>query len=732
MSIKRLGWIALVFLAAAIVSCAGEDKPYFDDSSKVNFKGAGCLAETFPNFDKFIDGELSNEGVAEFWDCVDTTLVTVERRVVGSEQNGSFKSTDLRWFVATYFLKSEDPDGIVINDILLDELMEIKRQFLGGSRQLLTRDELNATRTLVKEFKAMSLLINPYIKLLFYEEGRSANKGNVSLAVTRFTEVASRLGFLIGKQGNSYSFERLTRLLEEIDAIFEKKDKELPEWAKHIPTVQRIKSLFLNSSEDKVESGEWVSVANIFGQGLSLVFRAKYFFEEESLFKLKFIPEFSHMYSSVDRIINIALGARPDKKFPNNDFNGIIDSLDEAKLLPDLLGSDDIKHLWAVLVDKVLDKGESNADGLTVAELSEALNVFNGWYLTQRWLAGDPNIAESVIAEMKEVLQTPWEYRTDEQGRMIFNDNILDDRDNKNKTIRTPNIESSTQLNWERVAFDMILRGYIQDPEEKKTRRGLTKEELDIAFADIKPIFVQLGLIDEDDDTFATSAYFQASLFMPRSNGDFIFDFFEMIEYAHFVLAGIEMGSLFVEALPEQCILDNDIGVVDYDCWRQGFKDLYMDRYDNMAFMVDFLAEQSDREFRKVLDGLEKAARDVGSNNKTIRRSEIYKIGIFMQYIETLMFRFDIDRNLKFDLNEGLAAVPLFTPQLKELVDGLDSDKETRVIITFMMKYGNPPDITNPLSILRYLHWRWSEKKWKLNTDREKIIQILSSLTDFL
>ena len=725
MYFKRLGWPLIIsLLSIVLVSCAGEDDPYFEPSD-VQFKGAGCLADTFSNFDQFIEGNLKNQEVAEFWDCVSTALVTIERRVVGSGQNGNFKSTELRGFIGTYFLKSEEPGGIVITNELLDEVMEVKRQFLGGSRLLLTREELATTKELVKEFKYLSIKINPYIRTLFWDDSsKKPGQKKISAAVTRFSEVLDRLGFLINRQNNAYEFSRFITLLEEIDKIFDKKDKELPDWVQYIPTFQKVKSLFLNSSEDRIDDGEWMSLAKVLGQGMSVFFRAKYYFSSETMYSLSTVPEFSLMYSSVDTIIREALDRRKDQGdnpvFSNDDFNGIIESLGEKDLLGDFLSAEDIKKLWSVLVDKVLTPDTRVEDGLAAKELDEAYNIFNNWYHTQRWLLGEPK-EDDLVAEMKEVLDTPWPYRTDSEGRLIFDDN---------KTL-VPNIESTTQLNWERAAFDLVLRGYIEDPEERRTRRGLTKEELDIAFADIKPIFVQLGLIDADDDGFANSAYFQSSLFMPRSNGDFIFDFIEMIEYAHFVLAGIEMGGKFLDAMPPDCVINEETGDVDYQCWRVSFRELFADRYSNMPFMVDFMTNLPDKNFYKVMDGLESSTRDKGASKEIIKRSEIYEVGIFMQYIETLMFRFDHDRNLQLDISEGLEAVPLFTPQLKELV-GIDSDKEVKIILTFMMKYGKPPNPSNPLSLLRYLHWRWTESKWKIKTDRWKIIQILSSLSDFL
>ena len=62
-----------------------------------------------------------------------------------------------------------------------------------------------------------------------------------------------------------------------------------------------------------------------------------------------------------------------------------------------------------------------------------------------------------------------------------------------------------------------------------------------------------------------------------------------MIEYTHFVLAGIEMGKHFIESLPAACVQDGDLGDVDYLCWRKGFFENFADRYSNMPFMVEYI-----------------------------------------------------------------------------------------------------------------------------------------------
>jgi hypothetical protein len=108
-------------------------------------------------------------------------------------------------------------------------------------------------------------------------------------------------------------------------------------------------------------------------------------------------------------------------------------------------------------------------------------------------------------------------------------------------------------------------------------------------------------------------------------------------------------------------------------------------------------------------------------------------MGIIMQYIETLMLRFDKDQNGILNLDETMQAFPLFLPTIASLIDmdPVKDRKELLNIFTFMLKYGEPPNPKNALSLLRFLHWRWSKDSWKISAKRGTLVSVLANLSEY-
>lgn len=716
MYIKR---IFLGILVLSLLSCSGEKDAYFGANAVKVSTGTDCLAETFSKLDEFLLGTLPDAGVIAFWDCASTALDSIEKYVIGSEINGDYKATDIRWFVETYFLKKGKPGEIKISNELLDELMAIKGIFLGGNREYLTKKEIASTRNLIKEFRQMTLSINPHIRTLFYSEKGDVSQTEVGKATTAFSAVVIRLGDFLQRQGNQYEFSRLVRFITEIDKIFNENDKKLPSWLDYLPGIQKIKGKLLNSSSALIEKNEWKSVMKLAAEGLSAYFRIKHYFNTNSLYQPDQVIEFSLVYKSIENIFSEGISVRHGNPISKADVEDVLIELVSLKILPDAFTPDELKQLWGVLVNKMLRTEGVNEEGLSRAKLDVLTKNIQMWYRTQRWILGDNSVDEDTIKEMKGVFNSPWTYRTDSEGRLIFD---------RNKS-PIPNIEAATQMNWLRAAFHLLINGYAEDIERRNNMVGLTREELDSAFKELKPLFVEVGLIKPDNDTFQNSVYLEASLFMPRANGDAILNFYEMIEYVHFILPATKMGKAFVAKLGPECLVDKD--TVDWTCFRQGFRALFKDSYASMPLMTRYLSGLKTKDFWKAMDGFEGGVRNKDLIGSPIAIPDISKIGIMMQYIEVLMFRLDVDQSQRLNLAEGLSAIPLFEYQLMKLLDIKDK-KQFRQVLTYMLKYGKPPNPKNVFSLISFLHWTLTEKSWKLDADRGKIISILGTLGDYL
>lgn len=715
--LSPFGWVSAVSVCVAIVlsaGCAGEQQQYFTEPN-VQMKGANCLATSLSKFTEFFEGNVSESDIHGFWDCFDTTITSIERYMEGSAENGNYKSQDIRQFVAKYFLKSSEPDGIIIGDQLLDELMEVKRQFLGGSRQILTQEEITKTHRLVKEFRSLTLRIHPSIALILKDnKGVKPSNQEVRRAISNVTFVIERLGDLLAVEQNAYSIDRFVRLVTELHKILDPaaRDNHIA-WLKYIPAFQELKHAFLLTSKTHVEQEEWRILSRLVSQGFALYFRYKHFFEVGTILNPATVIEVPKAFDGVYSILNEALQRRQNKSFSTAEFTEVVEALDTNGLLPTILPKATMLNLWSVLVDRLLSPKKFIEDGLGESELLFGRSIWQGWLVAQNYLLGvdvDPQHPE--VVDLKKFLDLPWPFIQDEEKRLVFS----------GPEPGTSDLISSTDINWMRPLFNLLAQGYGNGEK-------LTEDQLKTTITDIKPLLVLFGLISENSSTtFHSTLFLQANLFLPHANGDEFIDVHEIVEFVFFALRGAYAGDLFIKELSNHC--DTTQATVEPGCFREGLKFLFTDRVGHLPHLVAYAdsIKKKKKEWRQFVEDLEAAVRPKGqSYSDPISKGDIQELFVLMQFIETVMFRFDLDMSGQLNLEEALGALPLFESRLADL-SGFDDPEEIKTLFTFLLKYGEAPDMKNPISILRYLHWKFNKKKWKLDADRGTLVKILSSI----
>src|SRR5690606_29033133 len=143
--------------------------------------------------DRYLNGKTSVEEVESFWGCTKYAVRTFRDKVEGSTPGG-YTARELRDFIQRYFLGGDDPDAVQINDELLNELMQIKRIFVGGGDRFISYSELDRTFTLIDEFRAVSVSLHPYILIITKRVEGVPAPSEVDAGAERFIEGMRRLG----------------------------------------------------------------------------------------------------------------------------------------------------------------------------------------------------------------------------------------------------------------------------------------------------------------------------------------------------------------------------------------------------------------------------------------------------------------------------------------------------------------------------------------------------------
>lgn len=717
-----VGLVLTTTIGAFVVSCANENQPYYTIPT-VQLKGSNCLKGATEIVSRYMKGEAQEKEVEGFWDCASFAIKTFQEKVEGNNPAG-YAATELRDFLERYFLGGNEKDALKIEDPLLKEIMEVKRLFVGGNAEFITRAELEKGMELIQEFRGISVRLLPHVRLIFYQNNGEVPSGaEVDAAAAQIETAFEQIGGIFAASGVPYDFARLDELLKQVDRLFKRHDKSdtFEGFNKYIPLVARIKSILLNSTTERILGGEWKAACSAIGRGFSLYLRGYFFLNAKSLFDLSRLDQFEKMGRMAVELFKEAFTRRNNEPIALEETDALIDEWQKIAELPFGLKVDHFKSMWRTVVDKILSGASKTPTGLALVEVEKLDVEFTDWLNIQRWLLGATGHQprNDSLVEMQALLATPWPLSTDIEGRLLFHPDFLGQW----------NVEAMSRMNWLRALFRLVVLAYTQDPMRRDRLTGLDKSEFDEAYADLKPFLVALGLIEDSNTTFGERVMREAGLFTSRGNGDAILNFKEVVEYVHYVLSGIDTGELFVERVAPECPVIDD--AIQAPCFRAAFRKYFNERYAHLPLMVSYASTLDDKGWSKMIKALELANREEGAANTPVKTSDIYEMGILLQYIETVMLRFDVDLNGAIDLREGLAALPLFENVLAEFA-GMDPKKDAkdiRAIFTYMLKYGEPPDKKNILSLLRYLWWRMNEKSWKVNADRGVILQILSSLS---
>ncbi len=724
--------ISSVITAALIVtlSCKNEDTPRVTVPI-VSLKGTDCLQNSPDIMENYVNGKASEYEVNAFWTCFRGAISTFMNRVEGSDPKRGYKATELRRFLETNFLGGDKPDAIKINDELLSQFMHVKQLLIGGHELYLTQRELNRLIELFEELRGMSQELRPYIKVLFQtKKDQKPDPDVVGLAAVKFEDILIRVGSLIAKQKVTYKLSDFKSFLNELNSVFERRGNGdgLKKAAEFVPLISAAKAVLFPGDSGVIGPDEWDGLFRFGGHAFSTSMRFGLFLGEDSMKTAAMLNETQRMGRSVFMILNEAFARRPDHIIPSSAFDNLFEEYAKKYKLPLNISLAQMQNLWSTLVDKILPEYGTNVPGWSLAEMKRLETEFENFISVQFYLIGNERVGQGVeaIEEMKGVLDT-YVLPMDSMRRIIF--------------LRNPaavwDIYSKTKYNALRVAIRLVMQAYTADPIRRHNLGGVNEKEFDAAYTAIKPFLVLLDVVKENDTELGPRIFREANLFTTRANGDTQINFYEVIEYAHFVHSGINTGKLLRADLvgdpadPSTALCPHTDDAIDVHCFRQHYRDLFSRDYANMPKMVEYFATLNAKDWKTALTGLETTNRTGGATQTPIENNDIYEMGVLLQYIEVLMIRFDVDQNGYLDLQEGLTALPLFQVVIAGImgVDPVADAKEVRALFTYMLRYGEAPNPAKPLTILRYLNWKWSEKSWKLTADRSIILKILSSLS---
>lgn len=713
-----------VLFVLFLPGCAGESRPAKTIPRVVQGSSA-CLAYSLDTVSKYFKGTVKENDVHKIWDCFSNITSEFRLYVKGNTQN-VYTGEELRAFIEFYFLQMYKPrpgEKHLINDDLLHEMMALKKLFLGGSAVSVTLDELSETLIFIEEMRDISLKFRPFAPLLFSSDNKEAPSPEIIFQVKNVIADVSRNFFnRLIKKNSIYEISRSQKLLHEIYNLFTwiAPQETHSDFSNLAPVLGQLKFLFLNTDSKVISSKDYIELPRLVSEIAGLHVHIKFYANKNNLFDADRFFNLKSLALSTIEFLRGGLLAREERIIPTRDFDTLIAKLEQAKLLPFGLTVREAKELSRVFFDFILRQQNLNAaSGFTIEKLNLLQERVSDWASVQELILNNQeDTSNPGWREIKELATGGWGFNLDERNRAIITGHS-----------DSTNIMGMTKLNWSREMLTFLARAYIKDVTRAKNLQ-LNREELNQAFLDLRPLLVGLGLVGRNDLEFDKSLFREANLFMPRSDGDDLLSVYELVEYVHFVFSGIAAGDYFVSRLDQGCLTDN--GEIRHSCFREKFKNSYSEFLEHMPKYVSYISNLSLAELDSDLNWVESVSRTRSPRGGPIQKYEICRAFIFLQYIEITLLHFDKDESGVIDLDEGLESLPHFSMTVANLLK-LDMDEDAeyiRSLFTYLLRYKETPSGSDPLSDLKFLHWRWHPDSWQFTVSRSSLLQILSVMNN--
>ncbi|MCO5141502.1 MAG: hypothetical protein M9962_00260 [Oligoflexia bacterium] len=737
-----IGVLGLCILLLPACSLRFNEEKVPPATISVSSSERACLSEAGNTLNDFFEGKASDPAIDGFFYCLQKSIYLFLENARGQDPN-RYDPKELAGFVSKYFLNGKEiPEGF------LRELMKLKKGIFGGSTQNLTRDEVYQIVHLFGAFSSVAKKVNPYMPLTpDVLLGPNVDEDKFSHSLDALEAASLELGDVLKGSLGEYSISDFVGLMNQTEVFMKSAGWEIPwkekvyQWIELLPPL---KGALVSQPKNIISKEDWAKLFYLVPRYYGLFLRYKLYFDQpKSFIEGEGLYLFSKIFDESVYLIESSLNGRKSGKITGEEIEEILDQLIALDLVK--IKKKEILTVLTLLVNKVIP--DSQAKGrlqFSLKNLSELKTLYSYYTDGKRMLEGifkqthgssykngEISFSQTVRYANEDLSQfTIFNNESTKVAKRDLQENIANvdlvfDKDLKAALVPVGSPKMSffhlDRMHLFRILNKVVMRSY------GSSRGSISEKQIKIMLKEFSPFLDFLKIDSKSVSDILHSRLYEASLFLPHSDGSVSLRLNEAMEFEVLLLSAVEQGDKIHREIAKVCKTSRRRSggyVVDAQCYRRtfaynsrvtwrvvpalatAFQEMTMDqRADAIGAMDPFL--RSDR---------------MGASYTQSDSRGLILIGY---YIELLFFRFDKDRNGVFDQDEVKKAYPLFEPiiakKAKEL--GRTDPKEFYKIYTYILAKRKIP--TTLGEKLGYLNWKAENP---FTTNRMQIMEIFSTL----
>ena len=717
----------------------------------------GCLDNLGPQFNKYVDGEISPFEWEETFKCMDNTLNTFTQFVAGNDPEG-YNQADVK-ALTEQFIITQKP--VTLN--FVRSVFELKSSLFGGKVTVITKGEIAEVRRILTEIRVSSTKLIPHLWNRKHKP-EAQNMREFIGAVQLFgAEVARTLNT---EKNPTLTKESVAQFLDELSKIsFSENKKDLKAWAEFIT---EIKVTLIGGDTGGIGPRDWKPLLTLGTElGASL---AAYFTMNPSKPNEGFVED-NLFTSEVVYFVRDTLKRQMEQQgggFAYNQIKRVIDNTPNEILPP---RAQDFKNgVKKYLEPRVGKDGKQRPPGLTklltsgsnthlnVQALERFVEIFvngtRGDHHLNQIMSGQETLTRREFADRaNRYSQSLSKAEKTEIERLVIVANrhqgmhkptekefFYGPRDRHSRT-------NLSKFSWYHLVADRLLSAY--GSKTVSTGRAGTRDDLLELTDDAMPILSALSMIHPDKKEVHKKRFREANLFTPSGNGDNFMDIIETTDYLSYLFSITGLS----KRIDDDILIDDDspnapcakigwddkmqLPTYDVRCFREHYSKNLESYFRQIPDFWKEVSNYSDAQLKHFHKQMETASKFTGYNEDPITSYDVDSYAGVVHYVEETMKKFDRRGGVSdgvIDRFEALEyAWPVFRIELLEFLP-IKWNYVGQKMLIYLMQKGQIPFacMSKPKAseILKLLWWWISggHKDW-FEANRLRVVYILAVLS---
>jgi hypothetical protein len=731
---------SILFSSLFLLSCSLKINEKPRASQKVVSDKMTCVQGLGVSFKKYLASKLTNSEIDNWTDCLIEAIENFEKFTVG-EVKDRYSAKEIVKSVSDVVYS-----GDVISSSQTDDIMEIKKLIIGGSKEWITRSELTEVKSILRVLSQSAKEINPYLKFLLFPEEFTPDEVKIDQTIRVFKQQIQILKTQIRVNNEFIEFKKVREIILNYKPAIRSESEDVSNFiallnsaynlllAKDIENTRLHNKHLFDYASDLLS---WYQVRLLYKNSVEKI----HILEGER-------PEvIGHYFELVIR--NLDKLYLQHEKLGHIDFlyfDRLIESLDKNNLIPKPFSMSSIKSILRPLVNKVFIGTSNNYSskkkhpGISFETIRTLEREFNNWFEVQTFLvkyfrsfsSGKDlrYLTFSVggrqwedffkrIPTLKphfQIIKNVWmssklKYKWGDP-RVVIASNSKSKKYMNNQV----NLYQFSLLNMFSTGVRLLASTYSSDTYRKLNYVGLNEKEIEQFVHDFRSVLIELNILPPDAKKVGKKMFTEANLFTLSSNGvqeplhknieKNLVNFTEGIELVAMLYSSSVINKEIYKNFISQCsigpkdIFEKDM--VTTHCFWKNIVKYFSPQFYNIPEVQRFLFGLENNFDKKIREenwnlfeeSIDKLIRYDWESDQWTGFIHLGKTVMLLHYIQSTLVKFDTDEDGILNGNESMAAFPHFRGLLKKMAiercKNLN-EEELKLVFSFIIKHAKVP-----------------------------------------